>query len=355
MQRLDSIQIMRGIAALMVLIGHAIAEAEHYLSLTLTGGMIPWTRGVDLFFVISGVIIALSGRRYAGQPGGARAFLVRRVIRVVPLYYIFTTLMLIVLLLAPGGLKETTFDAGQILSSYAFYPYARADGRIAPILSLGWTLNYEIFFYLVFSLCLTLQPPRGLFALAGIMVALALLGLVLDPVSPAFDFWTNTILLEFLFGVILAEIWLKTRGALSESLGLGALILGAGFVLLVMFHGATSALPRAFQAGLPAVVMVAGPLYLWGPETGARLPRWGVLLGDSSYALYLSHRFVLRGVTLVLVPTLPATALGGWLYVTLVASLAIITGILVFRWIETPLLTTLNRRFLTPRPVAGPA
>jgi peptidoglycan/LPS O-acetylase OafA/YrhL len=224
-------------------------------------------------------------------------------------------------------------------------------------------LNYEIFFYLVFSLCLTLSPPRGLVALTGIMAGLALLGLFLDPGWPPFAFWTNSIILEFLFGVVLAEIWLRTGHRVAASPvatpfanhTLGAGILAGGFVLLVVLETAAPGLPRAVSAGLPATIMVAGPLFLWQGAEGPRLPRWMILIGDSSYALYLSHRFVLRAATLLIVPWLPATALGAWVYVGLVCGIAVVTGILVFRWIETPMLTALGRRFLPARPLIQPA
>jgi exopolysaccharide production protein ExoZ len=143
MPKLGGLQFLRAFAAIMVLIGHAIAEAEHYFAISLHLDFIPWTRGVDIFFVISGFIITLSATRYKGRPF---AFLQRRVMRVVPLYYVFTTLMVFTVFFFPNGPKDTVFDLSQILSSYGFFPYARLDGRIAPILSLGWTLNYEIFF-----------------------------------------------------------------------------------------------------------------------------------------------------------------------------------------------------------------
>jgi len=151
--KLPGLQALRGLAAVMVLIGHVLAEAEHYFALSLPGDTIPRTRGVDIFIVISGFVITLSAQRYMGRPW---AFLWRRLLRVAPLYYVFTTLMVAALLLLPGAVKDTPLDPAQIISSYVFFPYARPDGLIAPVLSLGWTLNYEIFFYALTALCLAL-------------------------------------------------------------------------------------------------------------------------------------------------------------------------------------------------------
>jgi exopolysaccharide production protein ExoZ len=353
MNKLGSIQVMRGVAAVMVLIGHAIAEAEHFMDMRLTAGWVPWTRGVDLFFVISGFIIAVSGRRYFGQKGGVGTFLVRRIVRVVPLYYLFTTLTLITLLVAPGGLKDTGFDPGQILSSYGFYPYAREDGRVAPLLSLGWTLNYEMFFYLVFSACLAFRAPVGLLMLGTILLGLVAVGVMSGPGGTAFGFYTNSILVEFVLGVALAECWLRTRDLAPASFGAGVAILVLGFVLLIGLGAAFETWPRAVTAGLPVTVMIAGPLYFWKDRVAEGIPAAAYLLGDSSYALYLSHRFVLRAVTLALVPVLPQTMTGGWIYIGTVCALAVGTGILVFRRVEVPMLSVLNRRLAGQKPMAG--
>lgn len=328
--RLLGLQALRGVAAVMVLIGHVLAEAEHYFALQLPGDAVPWTRGVDIFFVISGFVITLSASRYAGQPG---AFLWRRILRVVPLYYLFTTLMVAALLVLPGGAKDTTLDPAQILSSYGFFPYARADGRIAPVLSLGWTLNYEMFFYALMALCLAL--PRPLVTVAGMLMALAMMGLVVGFTTPQFTFWTNPLILEFLFGIALARLWQRGWSRPDMALSIAALVMG--FALLIVLD--PTPLPRFIAAGLPAALIVAGGT-LFCPQR----PLPGQLLGDASYALYLSHRFALRAATLVLLPLLPATALGAWVYVVTVCVLAVAVGILIHIAIERPLMRGFSRQ-----------
>ena len=334
--RLPGLQILRALAALMVLIGHVLAEAEHYFGISLPGDAIPWTRGVDIFFVISGFVITLSVSRFPGQPA---AFLRRRLLRVVPLYYLFTTLMVAVLLLMPAGAKDTTLDPMQILSSYTFIPYARADGRIAPVLSLGWTLNYEVYFYAVAALCLAL--PRPLLSLGVLMVAIAGLGLVIDFQTPQLSFWTNPIILEFLMGIGLARLW--QRGWHRPHLGAAVVGAGIGLGLLIAFD--PTPLPRFLAAGLPATMIVASGTLLC-PQY--RLP--GMIWGDASYALYLSHRFSLRAVTLLLLPLLPSTVLGGAIYVAIVCITALAVGLATHLWIERPMI-----RALTPGPRGVPA
>ncbi len=122
MPRLDSLQWLRALAAMMVLIGHVIEEAAHYRGVTIPAANLPWTRGVDIFFVISGFVIALSMAHFTQSRDGARAFLLRRAVRVVPLYWLFTTLMVAALLLAPSGVKDTDLDPPRSSPAIFFCP-----------------------------------------------------------------------------------------------------------------------------------------------------------------------------------------------------------------------------------------
>lgn len=342
MSRLDSLQWLRALAAIMVLVGHVIEEAAHYRGLTLAAAALPWTRGVDIFFVISGFVITLSMFRFAGSLHGAGAFFLRRILRVVPLYWLFTTLMVITLLVVPSGVKDTELDPAQFLSSYLFLPYERHDGRIAPVLSLGWTLNYEMFFYVLASAFLVLRWSRAVAGLIAALALLALAGAVFDFPHTALQFWTNSIVLEFGFGVLLALLW-KRRGTQHVPLLAAGLVL-AGLAALVMLHD--TPLPRAIAAGLPALLIVAGPVLFLVPSPGP-LNQAGLALGDASYALYLSHRFVLRLATLALLPLLPAGPDGTIVFVILVTVAATAFSLAVYRHIERPLLAALNRRFLS--------
>jgi len=137
-------QILRFIAAAAVLTKHSIV-------LFLPGSAlltIPWSGGVDLFFVISGFIMAWLTRDWFGRPGASGQFLLRRAIRIIPPYWFFTSLMVATLLIAPDAPRHTRFAIGPAIASYAFFPWPRpSDGGVWPLLAQGWTLNYEAFFY----------------------------------------------------------------------------------------------------------------------------------------------------------------------------------------------------------------
>lgn len=328
-ERLAGLQALRALAALMVLIGHVRAEAAHYFALDLPGGALPWTRGVDIFFVISGFIVTLSAARLAARRG---AFLARRLRRVVPLYALFTTLTVVLLLASPGALKSTSLDPAQILGSYLFLPVERGDGRIAPVLSLGWTLNYEVFFYALLAFCLAL--PRPLLACCGVILGLCLAGPLL-PLNTATRFYCDPLILEFTFGIGLARLW--QRGLRFPSPPLALLALGAGLALMGMLH--QTALPRPLAAGLPAALIVAA-----GTLLAPRGPLPLQALGDASFALYLSHRFPLRLATLLLVPWLPGEPLAALAFCVVVAGLCLWVAIKVHRHVERPLARALSPR-----------
>ena len=321
--KLPGVQALRGVAAVMVLIGHALAEAEYYLGLALLGDQVPWTRGVDIFFVISGFVVTLSILR---APKSPMLFFRTRLARVVPLYFIFTTLIVVSLLVMPSGVKDTSYDPFHILSSFGFFPYARPDGRIAPVLSVGWTLNYEVYFYAIFALCLNLK--RALLSTACILLSLVCAGFLFPLTSAPFLFWTDTIVIEFVFGMALAWLWYRC-GKTNNSSG-AILCLLVGVTTLIVFNNL--ALPRYLAAGVPATLIVAGGV-LWG----ANIPKIATALGDASFALYLSHRFVLRAATLLLLPILPQNLWGAATYVVIVIIGALAAGQMTHVWLERPL------------------
>ena len=163
------VQVMRALAALAVLVQHGFHEAQRFNpSPTLRFlEALPWHIGVDVFFVISGFIMMHTAAATFGKPGAARAFMLRRLIRIVPPYWFFTSLMVIATLLLADRMNTARFEPMHALLSYLFMPHLRPgfDDQIHPILALGWTLLYEMFFYVAFALALLLNQTKGLTAL----------------------------------------------------------------------------------------------------------------------------------------------------------------------------------------------
>ena len=272
---LRSIQYLRGLAALAVTAMH-------------TG----WTysgigaAGVDVFFVISGFIMVHISRREAAP----LAFLRARALRVVPLYWTVTLVSLA---------ARQDADWPRVLTSLAFWPHAGFDGRDYPVVIQGWTLNYEVFFYLSFAIALLLPAPRRLLALTVLFGALILAGIALHPTGVAAGVYTRPLLLEFLAGAWLCRAW--QRGLLPAGYGAATLAIAGLLAFAAQVGIGPSGDWRCLTWGLPALLVVAGAL---GLEDGKKLPSLPglLLLGNGSYALYLTHLLVQRPLQPVLRP-----------------------------------------------------
>jgi peptidoglycan/LPS O-acetylase OafA/YrhL len=125
------LQAVRGAAALAVLIYHIVP------------GFSFGQAGVDVFFVISGFIMVYSSARLFGQPGAPGTFFARRLIRIVPLYWATSAVLLIEILLRYGNLDAAGTSTMAAVASFFFIPWAQPDGSISPLHAVGWTLNFE--------------------------------------------------------------------------------------------------------------------------------------------------------------------------------------------------------------------
>lgn len=352
--KLNSLQALRALAAVLVTIAHASEEAKYFFHFQPPFDTDPFGKGVDLFFVLSGFIIFYASHKQvtagALTPG---QFLLQRFIRVAPLYYLFTSLLVLVLVAFPAGVKEARLDWLQILTSYVFLPYERYDGRIAPILSLGWTLNYEIFFYALFALCLAFRAHIAALTTTALILALALLGAAVPEHYPApIREWTDGIILEFGYGVLIAYVFEKT-GKLHASWWLSVLAASCCLGLLYWLNLPEKpfALPRFLSAGLPAAGVLMAFVFLMPDRLERKVPRWIVALGDSSYSLYLSHRFIQRPVQILFKRSgMNGSEYAGGLYVAFAVVMAFVVGYLVFRYIEQPLLRVTRRALAIDKP-----
>ena len=334
----SNIQALRAIAALLVVVGHSLHETETISA--LVGRTAPdlsfiyWGFGVDIFFVISGFIMVYTSVDLFDQRGAWRVFLTRRLTRIVPLYWLLTTILLIGGAIAPRLLNVPIDDWRHVLASYAFIPSLRAPGEIRPVMALGWTLNMEMFFYVLFAGALTLPFRRGLAALALVIGGLAVFGMIVKPEQVQLAFWTQSIILEFLMGCLLAAAYLQgARLSPAAALAVAAL----GILGMIKFGGTETepVIPDALRWGIPALLIVAAAAL--AQSSTSRVMLWLAALGNASYSLYLVHPFVLRPMrniwTHLVGGALPLTA-----YVAAATLLATLVAILTYRFVERPLL-----------------
>lgn len=322
-----SIQYLRGCAALMVVFHHLELQINR---LGYTGY---WPHclesGVDIFFVISGFIMWITTAKGATVIG----FYQRRLLRIAPLYWVLTTVLLAVLVIYPRAMQSAQFDSLHILGSYLFFPVLHpTDGYIQPLLIPGWTLNYEMFFYAIFGASLMLPATQRLLLVSAILYGLALVPVLAGtPETIAIQFYTSNIIIEFAFGATLG--WLYISGAkLPAPFSLFCILSGAVLLVIGEEHSHSGLL-----IGLPSLLIVAGTVFL---ERAGKLPKIHVMrqLGDASYSIYLSHTIVLsaafqmwRGLNLQFTGDLIV-------FGAMAVALSIAAGILLYDRIETPML-----------------
>ena len=161
MNKLLSIQTLRGIAALLVVFLHISFELSSKTNGSIILGFYNLNSfgllGVDIFFVISGFIIFWIHGNDFQKKNAFQIFFIKRLTRIVPLYWLFTIISALILLLIPELFtKGKEFEFTHFLTSLLFFPWYNSVGEIYPILAVGWTLNIEMYFYFVFALTLFL-------------------------------------------------------------------------------------------------------------------------------------------------------------------------------------------------------
>jgi exopolysaccharide production protein ExoZ len=329
------IQCMRYVAAMAVLVDHFIVvlvengRAPHEL---LPFAYRLGAAGVFVFFAISGFVMMLTNRGKFRVPGSAGEFLLRRLIRIWPMYFLATVIVFATRHGTDGGP-----GADDLARSLSFVPYASPNGLYRPVLGKGWTLNYEMFFYAVFAAGLLFRKPAGLFLVGLVLVALAAGEGAGSGAGEALRFYANGIVLYFLIGIVLGYLVKETRirwvhARRAEVAVTLAIVAGAALFAV------DCAAPPGWAKQAAMLSLAFACLYcvcFSGTRFGsARVGAAVSLLGDSSYCLYLFHGFLFFAVKplLAFVSGMPAALL-----LALVASAATVSCVLMHLYVEAPL------------------
>jgi peptidoglycan/LPS O-acetylase OafA/YrhL len=288
--------------------------------------------GVDLFFVISGLVMMYTTTGRPAQPG---SFFLRRCIRIIPIYFILTTIAFLIYL------KTNSHSASlaDYIRSILFIPYLNVNSHeIQPILTQGWTLNYEMFFYVLFACSLWFKEQYRVWACSAGFVALISAGIWLKPAGIYARTYTDPILLEFVFGAVIGYVVLLHPRKFRWLL-LALLISTVAAVASVLLWGVQQ---RVVFAGIPAATVVGSAIWL---EGRGFVRHWTLLLllGDASYSLYLVHVFVLSGLKRVLLRIFDASQMSAHLmcmFGGLAAAGA--AAVLLYKLVESPLMKYLQ-------------
>jgi len=280
---IESVQALRFIAAMLVVITHV----TNFINERIHGHTGDYWKtglsGVDIFFVISGFVMAYTSNSSVNQTW--RDFLRKRFLRVVPLYWLATMLKVILVAVFAKLANHSLNDPQHILASLLFIPWPNADNEYLPVIPAGWTLNYEIFYYLIFA-CALLIRRTPLIVCASTFIALY--ATTLDTEAPdVIRFYGNPIVFEFILGMLTAQLATRPNRGSYKYLGPILAFTGATFILLV--PPSDWILEYRWAAwGFPSMAIVLG-LILTEKTWPNFAPHWLVKLGDSSYSLYLFH------------------------------------------------------------------
>ncbi len=324
------LQYIRAIAALLVVYFHAILQMEKLNPDAWITDYLFGKSGVDLFFVLSGFVMWITT---SDKPQTVGDFWWKRVRRVVPLYWAVTLAAAAVAFVLPQILKSTQFDVPHILASLAFLPWINpsdpAGDMIAPLIVPGWTLNYEMYFYFLFGLCLLVPVRHRILAIAlliGSIFAIANLA----PESTAARFYGDTVIFEFVAGVILGRIY-KTGLSFTAPVVIFAVALGFAALLFNDYRGFD--MPRLITIGLPAAVIIFFATAIRIPDLKAW--RWLRILGDASYSIYLTHIFTLAGSRMVY-PRVIDILQSDTLFVVVMMLMSTLVGLASYYLFEVP-------------------
>jgi exopolysaccharide production protein ExoZ len=337
---LHGVQAARAIAALLVVVSHSI------LSLVAKAGLDPryqdygWSSGevgVRIFFAISGFIMVFTSSELFATPGAVRGFYFKRLARVVPLYYLTTSLYACKLTIQHGSV-----GVADLVRSLLFIPYVNSAGLFQPVYGLGWTLNYEMLFYAMFAAALVLPFRAGLIAICTALSALVLTGAVIPAASGSgvtmqwLRFASNPIMVYFLIGVLVGAV--RVRAPLSAApWSLTTTVTVCTVMALTAVATPRGAfLPIVTSGVAAACLIVTGLRQADSRSTDDPRVRLFTSLGDASYSIYLTHSFIVgpaaRAWSAVGAPV------AAWpLFVVAMLLSCSILGLITFRFIERPI------------------
>lgn len=334
---------MRGVAAMLVVSVHGIAALGHAAT-PIRGAFLPAVPnatvfgacGVDLFFVISGFVMAhgLGGVHDAGT------FLRRRAIRIVPLFVIMSLAAL------AAGLHKDPVTAETLVSTLLIVPWIDTTGYHAPALVVGWTLAFEFAFYALVAIVIRHGRARVTILLT-LTLAAGLAGMAVSPPWAPLRLVLNPMQFEFACGIALwigwSQGWTRRFGRPAFVAGALALLLGLAGAIPISVQtdywlvvDGTSSLARAVVWGLPFALLLAGMIDAGGWESAPAAAMR--VIGDASYSIYLTHCFVLE-----ILQTLRVGPVDAYLFMATAMAASLAVGIAVHRLVERPLLAVLHR------------
>lgn len=365
LRQIDGLQVLRALAVAQIAWAHAtmIVPLEHS---SMNLGIF----GVDVFFVISGFILCSIVLHESAGPGlhTAWAFLKRRILRIYPIYWLICVVYLARLLHDKQAISADYLFSALLLPS----PLHTAQLQL---FGFGWTLIFEVFFYLLLTLLLLFTVRRAVPGLMVLLTVLVLVGRMISLQRPIMIVLLNPMLVEFVYGAAIALLYRrwKTQQATglrrsSAQIMTGCVCISAGLVIawqlgkgdhpliangMQMIFADEGVLQRIVSWG-PCAAMIVGGVVLWDPQLRSRAGRVLLALGAASYSGYLVSPIALEFGDRLLrhIGSAPLTRAAQTAHVAVITLIVLCAGWLLYNFVEWPLLRALQARFLGTRPRA---
>ncbi|TDQ10001.1 acyltransferase family protein [Pedobacter metabolipauper] len=362
--KINSLQLLRAVAVGLVIFVHAINVGVSKLTDFDYGNLFynfnNWGAiGVDLFFAISGFIMTIVAPAYT-KPGGWKKFFAKRIIRIVPLYYLLSGIDALLTVYLQH--KHISFEVA--IKTLIFIPVFDQGHFVTPLISVGWSLSFEVYFYALIGIVLLLKK-RINEVLLVILVILSGTGLLLNDAGPLLKFLTSPMLLEFGFGILCGMLykWFNTTDMeVGRKKMISIVLTGTGLILMLgsIFLNSTYkfyhpnvitddnfiAFYRVVVWGLPAAIFMLGVIFL---ERSFKkdVPVVLILSGDASYSCYLIHGMIYPIVASVF----KYLSLGPTLYLITIVPVCIGISIVFYQIVERPMVTGIDKLLNYKKPV----
>ena len=334
-QKLSCLQILRGLAAVWVVVYHLEFLAAQYYHVSLGISLVHAGQlGVHLFFVLSGFIIFWIHDRDAGNASDIRSYYLKRITRIYPLLIVLNVVKLAYMSISGYGVRQDKFDLSSILGSFLLLPTTPNF-----LIDVTWSLTYEMWFYLGFGLLLLLG--RGALYRLGIGYGLLIMALNLPGVpelKSMAHFIFDPRILEFILGCVIA-FSLRRQTRAGKNIGFSCLGLGLAGIAIGLFKGLDEMLSPLCSCLYWAIAfggLLFGCLLLERTLDFSKL-RLGILLGDASYSIYLAHSLTLNALAVLFQKLLPSASGTALLLILAACGVAgLVSGVACYFWIERP-------------------
>ncbi|PRY11249.1 peptidoglycan/LPS O-acetylase OafA/YrhL [Pontibacter ummariensis] len=265
------------------------------------------------------------------------AFLTKRLLRIYPVYWVVTLLLVFFYFLSPSLEQAHRGQLDVIWGSLLLLPQEFMVSGIA------WTLSYEIIFYLMFALTFFRSPSLFVVTFSLWVVAIltaALLGFKIGVYE--LDALLNPVIINFAFGCFAAFLYKRypTIKHWHWPIWSGAALFATSWLLTHQDFIETGGPIRVLCFGLPSALFIYGVLY-----APVRVPRLLTHLGDASYSLYLLHGSVLSVLLKLVLKVKADSYLDNFTGSLLLFVFTLLASSIFYLLLEKPLTKTLYNRF----------